>query len=223
MPKVISLNARYAALKTPRRSFLVFKRLWDILLSATLLVLLSPLLLILTVLAAVDTRSPFFVQTRMGRGKKEFRMIKFRTMSKDAPCDVATHQLENPDQYISGIGHFLRKFSLDELPQLWNVLKGDMSFIGPRPVVLTEEELLAMRALHGAQEVRPGITGFAQIRGRDNLPIAQKAFLDGYYASHASLVMDVRILLKTLAYVLSSKDVVEGVNEAVSGHINKAV
>ncbi|MGN0171865.1 MAG: sugar transferase [Acutalibacteraceae bacterium] len=217
MHDIVSINARHAATKTPRRSFLIVKRILDIIFSAVLLVLLSPLLLIVTVMAAIDTHgAPFFVQTRMGRGGKSFRMIKFRTMSVDAPPDVATHCLENADSYISDIGHFLRKYSLDELPQLWNVLKGDMSFIGPRPVVLTEEDLLDMRALHGAGEVRPGITGFAQVRGRDNLPISQKAFLDGYYARHATFVMDMRILWQTVSYVMRSEGVVEGANERVS-------
>ncbi len=211
MRDIISLNARSAATKTPRRSFLFVKRVLDIVFSALLLVVLFPLLVVVTAIAAYDTEgSPFFVQTRMGRYGKPFRMIKFRTMSKSAPENVATCELKNADSFISPIGHFLRKFSLDELPQLWNVLKGDMSFIGPRPVVLTEEELLNMRTFHGADEVRPGITGFAQVRGRDNLPIAQKAFLDGYYARHATFVMDMKVLWRTVLYVMRAEGVVDG-------------
>ncbi|MBQ3069430.1 MAG: sugar transferase [Clostridia bacterium] len=211
MRDIISLNTRSAATKTPRRSFLFVKRVLDIVFSALLLVLLFPLMLVVTAIAAYDTEgSPFFVQTRMGRYGKPFRMIKFRTMSKSAPENVATSELKNADSFISPIGHFLRKFSLDELPQLWNVLKGEMSFIGPRPVVLTEEELLNMRTFHGADEVRPGITGFAQVRGRDHLPIAQKAFLDGYYARHATFVMDMKVLWRTVLYVMRAEGVADG-------------
>ena len=214
MQNVVSIHARSAATKTPRRSFLVCKRILDVVLSSILLVALFPLMLVLTLIAAYDTNgSPFFVQTRMGRGGKTFRMIKFRSMSKSAPENVATYELKNADSFISPIGHFLRKYSLDELPQLWNVFKGDMSFIGPRPVVLTEEELLALRCLHGADEVRPGITGFAQVRGRDNLPIAQKAFLDGYYARHATFMMDIKVLWRTVLYVLRAEGIKEGADE----------
>lgn len=210
MRDIISINARSAATKTPRRSFLFVKRLFDIVMSAVLLVVLMPFLLVLTAIAAYDTAgAPFFVQTRMGRGGKPFRMIKFRTMSKSAPENLATNEFKNANDFISPIGHCLRKFSLDELPQLWNVLKGEMSFIGPRPVVLTEEELLAQRTLHGADEVRPGITGFAQVRGRDNLPIMQKAFLDGYYARHATMAMDLRIVWRTIVYVFRAEGVVD--------------
>lgn len=211
MHDIVSINARSSATKTPRRSFLFCKRVLDIVFSAVLLVALLPLMLVLTLIAAYDSGgSPFFVQTRMGRYGKPFRMIKFRTMSKSAPENLATYEFKNADDFISPIGHFFRKYSLDELPQLWNVLRGEMSFIGPRPVVLTEEELLALRTLHGAHEVRPGITGFAQVRGRDNLPIVQKAFLDGYYARHATFAMDLKVLWRTVLYVLCAEDVVEG-------------
>ena len=211
MRNIVSINARSAATKTPRRTFLFCKRLMDILFSMTLLVVLSPILLLLTLVATYDTAgSPFFIQTRMGRNGRSFRMIKFRTMSKSAPENLATYEFKNANDFISPIGHVLRKFSLDELPQLWNVLKGDMSFIGPRPVVLTEEELLALRELHGAFEVRPGITGFAQVRGRDELPIVQKAFLDGYYARHATFLMDLKILWRTMLYVLRAEGVQDG-------------
>ena len=215
MQNIVSIHARSASTKTPRRSFLFFKRLFDIAAASVLLVLLFPLLLVVTLVATYDTQgSPFFIQTRMGRGGKTFRMIKFRTMSKSAPENVATYALKNANSFISPIGHVLRKFSLDELPQLWNVLKGEMSFIGPRPVVLSEEELLAMRSLHGADEVRPGITGFAQVRGRDNLPITQKAFLDGYYARHATLLMDIKIVWRTIRYVLRAEGVVDSSEES---------
>lgn len=210
MRDVISINARSSATKTPRRSFLFFKRLADIVFASVLIVALFPLALVVTLVAAYDTQgSPFFVQTRQGRYGKPFRMIKFRTMSKSAPENVATSELKDANSFISPIGHLLRKFSLDELPQLWNVLVGDMSFIGPRPVVLTEEELLSMRKLHGALEVRPGLTGFSQVRGRDYLPIAQKAFLDGYYARHATFLMDLKILWRTVLYVFRAEGVAD--------------
>ncbi len=222
MQKIVSINARNMTVKTPRKSFLFVKRTLDIVFSLLLLIILAVPMLALTLLAAYDTHgSPFFVQTRVGRRGKTFRMIKFRTMSKDAPPDMATYELKDPDRYISPIGHFIRRFSLDELPQLINVLKGEMSFVGPRPVVTTEEELLDMRTLHGANEVRPGITGFAQIRGRDDLPLSQKAFLDGYYARHATFVMDVRILWKTFFYVLRCEGVSEGVNPNVTNADSK--
>ena len=208
MHNVVSINTKSAATKTPRFSFLLCKRLFDIVFSATLLVVLLPLMLVVTCVAAYDTNgSPFFVQTRMGKNGKSFRMIKFRTMSKCAPENLSTYEFKNANDFISPIGHILRKFSLDELPQLWNVLKGDMSFIGPRPVVLTEKDLLSLRELHGALEVRPGITGFAQVRGRDQLPIVQKAFLDGYYARHATFLMDLKILWRTVLYVLRAEGV----------------
>ena len=184
------------------------------------MVLLFPVFVVVTLVATYDTAgSPFFVQTRMGRGGKPFRMIKFRTMSKSAPENVATSELKDANSFISPIGHLLRKFSLDELPQLWNVFKGDMSFIGPRPVVLTEEELLEMRKLHGALEVRPGLTGFAQVRGRDYLPIAQKAFLDGYYARHATLLMDIKISWRTVLYVFRAEGVAD--NGARQTHVSR--
>ncbi len=210
MPNVVSLNARHAGVKTPRRSFLAVKRVLDVVFSLILLIVLLPIELAVAVVSAIDTKSsPLFIQTRMGRNNRPFKCLKFRTMSADAPQNVATRDLE-AQKYISRTGGILRKLSLDELPQLWNILKGDMSFVGPRPIVLTEEELLRLRRLHGADTVRPGLTGWAQIHGRDNVRVAQKAFMDGYYARHATFVMDLKILVKTVKYVLTSEGVVEG-------------
>lgn len=210
MQNVVSLNARLAGVKTPRRSFLAVKRALDVVFSLILLIVLLPIELAVAVVSAIDTKSsPLFIQTRMGRNNRPFKCLKFRTMSADAPQNVATRDLE-AQKYISRTGGILRKLSLDELPQLWNILKGDMSFVGPRPIVLTEEELLRLRRLHGADAVRPGLTGWAQIHGRDNVRVAQKAFMDGYYARHATFVMDLKILVKTVKYVLTSEGVVEG-------------
>lgn len=137
-------------------------------------------------------------------------MLKFRTMYVHAPSNVATNALAGSDKYITPVGRFLRRTSLDEIPQLWNILKGDMSFVGPRPVVLTEKDLLQLRREYGADRVRPGITGLAQIRGRDTLPIRQKAKYDAYYAKHASVWLDIRILKETMRCVLTGDGIREG-------------
>ncbi len=210
MQNVVSLNAKHAGIKTPRRSFLAVKRTFDVVFSLSLLIVLLPIELAVAVISAIDTKSsPLFIQKRMGRNNRPFKCLKFRTMSASAPQNVATRDLD-AQKYISRIGGILRKLSLDELPQLWNILKGDMSFVGPRPIVLTEEELLRLRRLHGADAVRPGLTGWAQVNGRDTVRVAQKAFMDGYYARHATFLLDMKILVKTVKYVLTSEGVVEG-------------
>ena len=191
----------------------ITKRLFDFFVALCVLTVLSPLFILLAAVAAVDTKaSPLFVQTRIGRGGRPFRCIKYRTMSKSAPANVATCDLE-ATRYISPLGSFLRKTSLDELPQFINILFGDMSIVGPRPIIPEEMELIHLRKLHGAESVRPGLTGWAQINGRDNLKAPKKATMDGYYARHAGWGMDLHILLQTVAYVLSSSDVVEGHTE----------
>lgn len=215
MPKKIA--SAPSGEKKGNRGVRFFKRACDIVFSLLLIVVLSPFLLILSVIAAVDTKGhPLFVQERMGRRGVPFYIYKFRTMSVKAPADVATHKLERPEQYISPVGEFLRRTSLDELPQLFNVLKGDMSFVGPRPVVLTETDLLTLRCENGADEVRPGITGLAQVSGRDTVTVSQKAQLDKEYAEHLSVKNDIAILAKTAAQVAKSEDVVEGANEKIS-------
>lgn len=187
------------------------KRGFDILFSAVLLIALFPILLVTAIVSAIDTKgNPFFCQWRGGRDGKPFRIVKFRTMSTAAPANVATCQLKNPEQYISRIGKLLRKSSLDELPQLWNILVGDMSFIGPRPVVLTEKKLLGLRHRNGADQVRPGLTGLAQINGRDDLPIYKKARLDAFYAHNMSLMGDIDILMRTARCVLKADGVNDG-------------
>ena len=168
------------------------KRLLAIVLSLCGMIVLSPLLLILCIAIKMDSPGPvLFKQKRVGIHKRYFNILKFRTMRIDTPHDMPTHMLANPDQYITKMGHFLRKTSLDELPQLWNIFVGDMAVIGPRPALWNQFDLLAERDKYKANDVRPGLTGWAQIHGRDELEIADKARLDGYYVEHLSFWMDV--------------------------------
>lgn len=195
------------------------KRWCDVLFAAALLILLMPLLLMIAVISAIDTKgNPLFFQWRGGQDSKPFRILKFRTMNASAPSDVATCKLKNPDKYMSRVGKLLRKTSLDELPQLWNILVGDMSFIGPRPVVLTEKRLIGLRARNGADRVKPGMTGLSQVSGRDDLPLYKKARLDAFYAHNLSFLGDLAILHRTVSCVLRAEGVREGakVKETVS-------
>ena len=215
MQKIVPMNRRVTRARNVRL-FAAGKRLFDILLSAAMLLALLPVLLVLAVAVAVDTKaSPLFIQTRMGRNNVPFRMYKFRTMSPNAPANVATYKLQNASRYISRLGGLMRRTSLDELPQLWNIFKGYLSFIGPRPVVLTEKTLLELRARNGANTVRPGLTGWAQVNGRDDVAIMEKAMLDAYYVQRFSLAVDCRILFRTVGYVLRSEGVTEGANPTV--------
>ena len=193
-----------------------WKRFFDIFASALLLVVLSPLFLVIMLAISADSAGGvIFKQKRAGLYSRPFTLYKFRTMYRSAPRDVATAELMEADRYITPVGRFLRQTSLDELPQLWNVLKGDMSFVGPRPVVLTEQTLLDLRAQWEADRVRPGITGLAQIKGRDELPIYRKALYDRYYARHLSFRLDWRILRYTVRYVLKREGIREGGSRAV--------
>ena len=211
MQKVLVLNDYYVPAKRPTREYLFCKRALDIVVSFLMLLLLMPVLAAVAVAAAVDTHgSPLFVQERMGRAGKSFRVYKFRTMSVNAPANMPTYLFNDANSYISRVGGFLRKTSLDELPQLWNILKGDMSFVGPRPVVLQETELLDLRRKNGAGIVRPGLTGLAQISGRDDVCVGLKAKFDGEYAANMSLFGDIKIFLKTFINVLRSEGVTEG-------------
>ena len=187
------------------------KRCLDILFALVLIVALSPVLLVVAIVASIDTKgSPVFVQERMGRFNVPFKIYKFRTMSVHAPSNIATRKLSNPEQYISAVGKALRRLSLDELPQLFNVLKGDMSFVGPRPVVLSERDLLRLRRRNGAGRVRPGITGLAQVSGRDTVSVVQKARLDAEYARAYSFKGDLMILVKTALQVVRAEGVMDG-------------
>lgn len=194
------------------RIYRVFiKRLLDIVCSALALVILSPVLLVLAALVKLTSPGPvLFRQRRIGRGCREFWMLKYRSMRTDAPGDVPTHLLRNARGHMTPPGLFLRKYSLDELPQLANVLRGQMSFVGPRPALWNQDDLIAERARYGANDIRPGLTGWAQVQGRDELPIAIKAEKDGYYARHCGFALDCRVLWLTAFRVFTARGVVEG-------------
>ena len=177
------------------------------------LVVLSPVYLAIIVAIKKEdgiTAPVFFSQKRVGIHKEYFNLYKFRSMRTDTPHDKPTHLLENPDQYITKVGHFLRKSSLDELPQLWNIARGDMAVIGPRPALWNQDDLIAERDKYGANDVKPGLTGWAQIHGRDALPIRQRAELDGYYVHHIQLKMDLECLWRTAGAVLRQDGIHEG-------------
>lgn len=187
------------------------KRILGFLLALMALVLLSPLLLVLAVVIRATSPGPvFFRQKRVGLGKSHFMIYKFRTMRTDAPKDQPTHLLKDPAAYITPVGRFLRRSSLDELPQLLNIIKGEMAVVGPRPALWNQFDLIAERDKYGANDVRPGLTGWAQINGRDELPIDVKARLDGEYVRRMSFGFDVRCVLGTVLKVLRSDGVVEG-------------
>ena len=187
------------------------KRWIDLLLSALILIVLSPLLLILVVAIKLDSRGPvLFRQKRIGLNCSTFQILKFRTMRIDTPSDVPTHLLKDPNQYITRVGNFLRKTSLDELPQLWNILVGQMSFVGPRPALWNQYDLIEARERCRANAVRPGLTGWAQINGRDELEIGEKARLDGEYVSRLGFLFDLKCFFGTFSYVLRRRGVVEG-------------
>lgn len=194
-----------------KKKYMSFKRVVDIVLSAVGLLVLSPIFLVLIIAIKLDSPGPvFFKQKRVGIHKTHFNILKFRTMRIDTPKDMPTHLLSNPDQYITKTGKFLRKTSLDELPQIINILKGEMSIIGPRPALWNQYDLIEERDKYGANDVMPGLTGWAQINGRDELEIPVKAKLDGYYVEHMGLRMDVKCFFGTIASVLKSDGVVEG-------------
>ena len=187
------------------------KRLADVVLAGLGIIVLCPLLIGLGM--AVKRSSPgpaLFRQQRLGAGGKPFTMLKFRTMRVDAPPDMPTHLLRDPYTHITRVGAFLRMTSLDELPQLWNIIVGDMSIVGPRPALWNQADLIAERAKYGANDIRPGLTGLAQINGRDELPIEQKAAFDGEYRRTMSIVVDAVILWRTLWQALAAKGVSEG-------------
>ena len=188
-----------------------FKRTLDIVLSFLGMLVLSPFFLLLVLAIKLDSKGPvLFKQKRVGLHKKHFYILKFRTMRIDTPKDTPTHLLENPEQWITKVGKFLRRTSLDELPQIWNIFVGDMSIIGPRPALWNQYDLIEERDRYGANDVLPGLTGWAQIHGRDELPIAKKAELDGYYIQHLSFGLDVRCFFGTIKSVAKSEGVVEG-------------
>lgn len=188
-----------------------FKRLLDIGLSLLgIAVCLVPMLVIAALIVLDDPGPVFFRQVRVGVNKSRFQMLKFRTMKADAPHDVPTHLLEHPDRYITRVGRILRKSSLDELPQMFQILTGKMSVIGPRPALWNQYDLLNARDKYGANRIRPGLTGWAQINGRDELPVEVKAHYDGEYAEHVSFLFDCKCFFGTIIRVLRRDGVVEG-------------
>ena len=194
------------------------KRIIDILLSGLAIIILSPLLLILCIAIKLDSPGPiFFTQKRVGIHKTYFQIYKFRTMRTDTPKDMPTHMLANPEQYITKTGRVLRKTSLDELPQIFNIFKGDMSIVGPRPALWNQDDLVAERDKYGANDVTPGLTGWAQINGRDELEIPVKAKLDGEYVKKYGFTMDVRCFFGTFLSVLRQDGVVEGGTGSMKG------
>ena len=187
------------------------KRFLDILLSACGIAVLSPVYLLVALAIKIDDPGPvFFRQKRVGLHKSHFQILKFRTMKMETPKDVPTHLLENPQQYITRVGRILRKTSLDELPQIFQIFTGEMSVIGPRPALWNQFDLIAERDKYGANDVRPGLTGWAQINGRDELPIDVKARLDGEYVEKLSFAFDCKCFFGTIVSVLKSDGVVEG-------------
>ena len=191
--------------------YLVFKRIMDVILSIIVLLVLSPVLFVLIVLIRLDSPGPIlFLQKRVGIHKTYFDILKFRTMRIDTPKDTPTHLLENPQQWITKVGKFLRKTSLDELPQIINILKGEMSFVGPRPALWNQTDLIDERDKYGANDVPVGLTGWAQINGRDELEIPVKAKLDGEYVKKIGFWMDIKCIIGTVFSVVRSKGVVEG-------------
>ena len=191
--------------------YLKVKRVIDLVLSLLAVVILSLLFLILFIAIKMDTPGPiFFKQKRVGINKTHFNILKFRTMRIDTPKDTPTHLLGNPDQYITKVGKFLRKTSLDELPQIFNIIKGEMAIIGPRPALWNQYDLIAERDKYNANDVRPGLTGWAQINGRDELPITVKSELDGEYIKKMNFAFDAKCFVGTITSVLKSDGVVEG-------------
>jgi O-antigen biosynthesis protein WbqP len=187
------------------------KRIIDIVMSLIGMFLLSWLYLIIIFAIKIDSKGPvLFKQKRVGKNKKIFNILKFRTMHINTPKDTPTHLLKNPEQFITKTGCFLRKTSLDEMPQIWNIFIGQMSIVGPRPALWNQDDLIAERDKYGVNSLLPGLTGWAQINGRDELPIEVKSKFDGEYAEKISLAMDVKCFLGTIKSVLKREGIVEG-------------
>ena len=187
------------------------KRIFDFFCALCAIVCLSWLLLLISLAIKLDSPGPvLFRQKRVGIHKTHFQILKFRTMRTDTPHDMPTHMLENPDAFITSAGRFLRRTSLDELPQIFNIFLGQMSIVGPRPALWNQDDLVAERDKYGANDCVPGLTGYAQVHGRDELPIPVKAELDGYYAKNLSFGLDAKIFFGTIFSVLRSDGVVEG-------------
>ena len=195
----------------PRRTYFHFKRVMDLILSVLALILLAvPMLLIMLIVYLDDPGPVFFSQYRVGLGGKHFKMYKFRSMRVDAPSESATAEIQNPGAYITPVGAVIRKYSIDELPQLFNVLIGDMSLVGPRPLILKEQDMHDLRSRYGVYMVRPGLTGLAQINGRDLVTAEQKVYWDVKYLEEFGFLSDMKIILGTIPKILTHADVAEG-------------
>ena len=196
---------------TSQKIYLPFKRFFDILFSLLSILVLSWFLLIIGIIVWIDTKAfPIFRQRRIGRNNKEFLILKFRSMHKDTPRDVPTHLLENPDKYITKFGKFIRKTSIDELPQLFNIFVGHMSFIGPRPALWSQVDLIEGRNKNNIELLRPGLSGYAQTHGRDEVSIEEKIELDTYYLKHFSIWLDIKLVFLSIFKAISKKNVLEG-------------
>ena len=194
-----------------QKIYLPFKRFFDIFLSLFAIIVFSPLYIIIAIIVKATSKGPvFFKQERIGKNKKHFKILKFRTMRIEAPKDVPTHMLDNPELYITPIGKFLRKTSLDEIPQAFNIFVGQMSIVGPRPALYNQDDLVEERDKYHANEIMPGLSGWAQCNGRDTLPISEKAKFDGEYVKKFNIWFDVGIILKTAFQAFRGKDEVEG-------------
>lgn len=199
-----------------KKIYFFFKRLIDIILSLIGLIILIPFFIIFAIIIKCESKGPvFFKQKRFGKNKKFFMIYKFRTMRNDTPKDMPTHMLRGAESYITKFGGFMRKTSIDELPQIINILKGDMSIIGPRPALWNQDDLIEERDKYGANSIRPGLTGLAQISGRDELEITVKAKFDGEYIEKMSLWFDIKIFFKTILKVFKHDGVVEGTRTEV--------
>ncbi|TQE89396.1 sugar transferase [Streptococcus suis] len=189
----------------------ICKRILAIIISGSAIVILSPILLLIALAIKLDSRGPvLFKQKRVGKNKKYFMIYKFRSMYVDAPSDMPTHLLQDPTAMITKVGAFLRKTSLDELPQLFNIFKGEMAIVGPRPALWNQYDLIEERDKYRANDIRPGLTGWAQINGRDELEIDEKSKLDGYYVENMGLLLDIKCFFGTFISVAKSEGVVEG-------------
>lgn len=194
-----------------KKGYNVIKRILDVIVSMIAIILLSPFFAVVIIIIKVESKGPvLFKQKRIGKDKKEFYIYKFRTMRADTPKDMPTHMLRNAEAYITKSGKIFRKTSIDELPQIINILKGQMSIIGPRPALWNQDDLIEERDKYNANSIRPGLTGWAQVNGRDELEIPIKAKYDGEYVEKMSFLFDIKIFLKTIIKVFKHDGVVEG-------------
>lgn len=208
MSKTYDIILTIAEVKMYRK---IVKPFFDFISSFLAIILLSPALALICLSIKCTSKGPvLFKQDRIGKNKTIFKIWKFRTMRTDTPKDVPTHMLDNPDLYITKVGKFLRKTSLDELPQIFNILAGKMSVIGPRPALYNQDDLVAERDKYGANDIKPGLTGWAQVNGRDELPIPVKAQFDGEYVQKCSLFFDIKVFFLTIFKVFRHDGVVEG-------------